>query len=61
MFVNLYLHVHSLFHRIPAYSDSDTNSTHIQGHSQHRSCKDRFYMETEVKKKDEKIIKKLYI
>ena len=47
MFVNLYLHVHSLFHRILAYNDSDRNSTHIQEHTRHRSCKDRFHMETE--------------
>ena len=44
---NLYLHVHSLFHRIPVYIDSDRNSTHTQEHSRHRSCKDRFHKETE--------------
>lgn len=44
--VFLYLHVHTLFHRIPAYSDNDRNSIHIQKHSQYRSCKDRFHMAT---------------
>ena len=43
-----YLGIHSLFHRIPVYSDSD-KSIHIQEHSRHRSCRDRFHMETENK------------
>ena len=40
----------SMFHRIPVYSDSDRNSIHIQEHSRQRSCRDRFHMETEIKK-----------
>ena len=46
---NLYLNVHSLFHRIPVYSNSIRNSGHIQEHSRHRSCRDRFHMKTENK------------
>ena len=48
-FVHIYLHIHSLFHRISVYSDSDMSSIHIQEHSRHRSCRDRFHMETENK------------
>ena len=48
---NLYLHAQSLFHRIPVYADSDRSSIHIQEHSRHRSCKDRFHTETDMYKK----------
>ncbi len=45
--LKLYLRARSEFHRIPAYSDSDRSSVHIQEHSRHRSCKDCFHMKTE--------------
>ena len=48
---NLYLHTQSLLHRIPVYADSDRSSIHIQEHSRHRSCKDRFHTETDMYKK----------
>ena len=46
---NVYLQFHSLFQGIPVYSDSDRSSIHIQEHSRHRSCRDRFHKETENK------------
>ena len=45
-FQNVYLQFHSLFQGIPVYSGSDRSSIHIQEHSRHRSCKDRFRKET---------------
>ena len=41
--------VHSEFRKIQAYSHIDRSSIHIQEHKQHRSCKERFHMETENK------------
>ena len=50
---SLYLDVHSLFQRIPAYSDNDRKSMYIREHSRHRSGKDHFHMETKIIKQRE--------